>query len=203
MSQRKIQLCSQQYYHVYNRGHNKNAIFLQSSDYTRYLQRLEQYLEKHDVTILAYCLMPNHVHFLIRQDGEEAIQQFIHRLHTAYTMYFNKKYERVGSVFQGRFKARMIDREEYLLHVSRYIHQNPIDILQPQGRALRLSKYMWSSYRYYVNPKLLSPICDTSILLNYFSKRNEKFSYQHFVEDGLKELKKDKERIEKLNNGDF
>ena len=203
MSQRKIQLCSQQYYHVYNRGHNKNAIFLQSSDYTRYLQRLEQYLEKHDVTILAYCLMPNHVHFLIRQDGEEAIQQFIHRLHTAYTMYFNKKYNRPGSLFQGRFKARMIDREEYLLHVSRYIHQNPIDILQPQGRALRLSKYMWSSYRYYVNPKLLSPICDTSILLNYFSKRNEKFSYQHFVEDGLKELKKDKERIEKLNNGDF
>lgn len=202
MSSRKTILASGQYYHIYNRGHNKQQIFLQPHDYLRYIDRVEEYLEKHDITILTYCLMPNHIHFLIRQDGEEAIQQFIHRLHTSYTMFFNKKYKRVGSVFQGRFKARMIDSEEYLLHVSRYIHQNPIDILYSQGQALRL-KYLWSSYRYYIRPSLPSPICDTSILLNYFSKTHKQMSYKNFVEGEIDELLKSPEKIEKINNGDL
>lgn len=203
MSSRKTILAPGQYYHIYNRGHNKQQIFLKHQDYHRYINRMETYLEKHDITILAYCLMPNHVHFLIRQDGEEAIQQFIHRLHTSYTMFFNKKYERVGSVFQGRFKARMIDSEEYLLHVSRYIHQNPIDILSFQGQALSLKDYPWSTYRYYIRPSLPSPICDTSILLDYFSKTHKQLSYKNFVEGEINQLLKSPEKIEKINNGDF
>jgi len=203
MPQRRTILTSEQYYHIYNRGHNKQQIFLQLHDYNRYVERMQEYLEKHAVTILAYCLMPNHIHFLIRQDGDEAIQQFIHRLHTAYTMFFNKKYERVGSVFQGRFKARMIDSEGYLLHVSRYIHQNPLDIFSFRGPASSLKDYLWSSYRYYVKPSLPSPICDTSILLNYFSKIHKNLSYMYFVEKEIKRLLKSPDEMEKINNGDF
>ncbi|MFH0749676.1 MAG: transposase [Candidatus Gottesmanbacteria bacterium] len=203
MASRKTILASKQYYHIYNRGHNKQQIFLQQHDYRRYIERMEEYLEKHEITILAYCLMPNHVHFLIRQDGNEATQQFIHRLHTAYTMFFNKKYERVGSVFQGRFRARMIDSEGYLLHISRYIHQNPIDLFSFQGRALSLKDYPWSSYRYYTQPLFPSPICNTSILLNYFSKTHKQMSYTNFVEGEIKQLLKSPEKMEKINNGDF
>src|SRR3989338_7697833 len=139
------------HYHIYNRGHNKNPIFLQTKDYQRYLKRLEEYLKKHDVALLCYCLMPNHVHLLMRQNGDESIERFIHRLHTAYTMYFNKKYERIGAVFQGRFKAKLIETDEYLIHVSRYIHLNPLEILRAQGPALRLDKYPWSSLKEYQN----------------------------------------------------
>jgi putative transposase len=192
MPLRKYQLIENEYYHVYNRGHNKQPIFLCVRDYLRYLLKLEKYLEKHAVTLLAYCLMPNHIHFLMRQDGEMAIEEFIHRLHTAYTMYFNKKYERIGSVFQGRFKAKPVETDEYLLHISRYIHQNPLEIIRAQGPALNsdISNYRWSSYQEYIKQ---SPIhlCDASIILNYFSKTNKKQTYRHFVEDGLSHLSDD------------
>jgi len=99
------------YYHVYNRGHNKQPIFLHYKDYQRYLTRLKEYLKKHPVTLLSYCLMPNHIHLLLRQNGDESIDRFIHRLHTAYTKYFNIKYERLGAVFQSRFKAKLIESD--------------------------------------------------------------------------------------------
>lgn len=188
---------SQGYYHVYNRGHNKQPIFLDYKDYQRYLKRLTEYLKKHPVTLLAYCLMPNHVHLLLRQDTEEFIERFIHRLHTAYTMYFNKKYERVGSVFQGRFKAKIIETDDYLLHVSRYIHINPIELLHAQGPALnsQLITYPWSSYSLYVSSPA-GNLCDTSIILGYFSTQvtkpitpNEK--YRNFVEEYLNVVNED------------
>ena len=178
------------FYHVYNRGHNKQTIFYEAKDYQRYLKRLREYLEKHEVTVLAYCLMPNHIHLILRQDGDESIDRFIHRLHTAYTMYFNKKYERVGAVFQGKFKAKPIDTDEYLLHVSRYIHINPVELLdtQPQGLALsvKLEKYPWSSYGEYVENRL-NPLCDSTIIRNYFSNSpmRGKTTYRSFVEEYL------------------
>lgn len=188
MSARPAIFTAQGFYHVYNRGHNKQTIFYDAKDYRRYLKRLGEYLKKHEVTLLAHCLMPNHLHLLLRQDGNESIDRFIHRLHTAYTMYFNKKYEKVGAVFQGRFKAKMIDTDEYLLHVSRYIHINPIELFHAQGRALstELVEYPWSSYGEYVElrPKFL---CDPTIILNYFSNSplRGKTTYRAFVEEYL------------------
>ena len=172
------------HYHIYNRGHNKNPIFLQTKDYQRYLKRLEEYLKKHEVTLLCYCLMPNHVHLLMRQNGDEPIERFIHRLHTAYTMYFNIKYERIGAVFQGRFKAKLIETDEYLIHVSRYIHLNPLEILHVQGPALKLDKYPWSSLKEYQNSAY--KICDTYIVLGYFEGSKQSLpeqKYQKFVEN--------------------
>lgn len=190
MSARPPIFTPQGYYHVYNRGHNKQVIFYDAKDYQRYLKRLGEYLGKHEVTLLAYCLMPNHIHLLLRQDGEGSVDQFIHRLHTAYTMYFNKKYDKVGAVFQGRFKAKKIDTDEYLLHVSRYIHINPVELFasHAQGPALsvELEEYPWSSYGEYINPRL-RPISDPNIIHNYFSNLplRGKTTYRSFVEEYL------------------
>ncbi len=190
MSARPPIFIPQGYYHIYNRGHNKQTIFHDVKDYRRYLKRLGEYLKKHKVTLLAFCLMPNHIHLLLRQDDDELIDKFIHRLHTAYTMYFNKKYEKVGAVFQGRFKAKLIETDEYLLHVSRYIHINPIELLdaQAQGPALslELEKYPWSSYEVYLNPRS-KLLCNPTIILNYFSNSplRGKTTYRSFVEEYL------------------
>jgi len=188
MNQRAIPFIKSSVYHVYNRGHNKQQIFINHKDYSRYLKRAGEYIGKHQVTLFAYCLMPNHIHLLIRQDGDVSIDRFIHRLHTAYTMYFNKKYERVGSVFQGRFKAKLVDTDEYLLHVSRYIHINPIELFHVQGRALisELGAYPWSSYGQYVESRL-KPLCDPTFILNYFSNSplRGKTTYRLFVEEYL------------------
>ncbi|MBU1327306.1 transposase [Patescibacteria group bacterium] len=188
MPARKTIFSAQSFYHIYNRGHNKKSIFLHYKDYSRYLKRLEEFLTKHNVTLLAYCLMPNHLHLLLRQNDNESVDKFVHRLHTAYSMYFNKKYERVGSVFQGRFKAKLIDSEEYLLHVSRYIHLNPLEIVHAQGPALNsLLAYPWSSLKEYANPSL-PHVSNPEILLSYFASRNKpntQANYLQFVNDQI------------------
>lgn len=204
MSARRVIFGAQGFYHVYNRGHNKQTIFHDARDYRRYLTRLGEYLKKHPVTLLAYCLMPNHIHLLLRQDGEEPIDRFIHRLHTAYTMYFNKKYEKVGAVFQGRFKAKLIDTEEYLLHVSRYVHINPVELIHAQGRALsvKLAAYPWSSYGEYLEPrgKLL---CDPTLVLSYFFKlpTQGRTTYRSFVDEYLGVARA--ERLEEISSGEL
>lgn len=195
---------AQGYYHVYNRGHNKQTIFYDAKDYQRYLKRLQEYLVKHAVTVLAYCLMPNHLHLLLRQDDDDPIDRFIHRLHTAYTMYFNKKYEKVGAVFQGRFKAKIIDTDEYLLHVSRYIHINPIELMHDyaQGPALgsELELYPWSSYGEYIGGRS-ALISDPTVIQNYFSNSpmQETMTYRSFVEEylGISTL----ERMTEISSG--
>lgn len=191
------------YYHIYNRGHNKQSIFLTSKDYSRYLTRLEEYLKKHPVSLMCYCLMPNHIHLIIRQNNEESVERFIHRLHTSYTMYFNKKYDRVGSVFQGRFKAKLIETDEYLLHVSRYVHQNPLEIIHAQGPASKLDNYPWSSYSQYTGTTPHN-LCDIKIILNYFSEnslKKQRIKYREFIEAGLKDL--DQPLLESISAGDF
>ena len=145
------------YYHVYNRGVAKQPIFVDNSDYTVFLSLLKRHLSnepqidrfgrlhphyKDQVELLAFCLMPNHFHFLIHQDKDaQALSRFMKSVCTAYTMYFNRKYQRVGPLFQGRFKASRVSRDEYLQHISRYIHLNPKDYRQ----------YEWSSLPYYLD----------------------------------------------------
>lgn len=167
------------YYHVYNRGNRKQNIFLQNKDYERFLERLREYKEKFNVTILGYCLMPNHFHFLLRQESDIPISLFMLRLGTSYAKYFNIKYSEVGSLFQGRFKAKLIDSDEYLLQVSRYIHRNPFSILTP---GVELVAYPWSSYRAYVNGEKDNILVDSSCILNYFSENNKLKEYKQFTE---------------------
>ncbi len=131
------------YYHLYNRGVEKRDIFLDDQDYAVFLGLLKKYLigkvdkassnqNRHrfdaiggQLDLLAYCLMPNHFHLLLYQHDEQAITRFMRRVMTGYVMYFNDRYNRVGSLFQGRYKASHINADAYLHHISRYIHLNP------------------------------------------------------------------------------
>lgn len=131
------------YYHVYNRGVNKAPIFIDAQDYGVFMGLLKRYLgteiAKDDsnreypnysesLDLIAFCLMPNHFHMLLFQkENTKAMESFMRSISTAYTRYFNKKYKRVGHLFQGVYKASRISNEPYLLHISRYIHMNPKD----------------------------------------------------------------------------
>jgi len=135
------------YYHIYNRGVEKRDIFLDDQDYKVFLHFLKRYLTKppespeqvrplwrsdlfDKIKLIAYCLMNNHFHLMVKQSTKEATTDFMRALIDSYVRYFNEKYERVGSLFQGRFKAVLIDSEPYLLHLTRYIHLNPIESIE-------------------------------------------------------------------------
>ena len=153
-------------YHLYNRGVEKRDIFLDSMDYQVFLKYLRSYLLPKDevldygsritinlhkdIDLLSFCLMPNHFHLLVKQNSEEAITQLMQGLLTRYTVYFNRKYKRVGSLFQGRYCAALVPVDEYLIHVSRYIHLNP--------RKLKKEyyEYPFSSYPYYLGNETAS-----------------------------------------------
>ena len=113
------------FYHIFNRGHNKGKIFYVDSDYEWLLKKISLLLKKGDWSIYCYCLMPNHYHFLI-EEGKDSVSKFIGRLFTSYGVYFNNKYKRFGSLFQDRFKSKIIQKESYFMALSRYIHLNPV-----------------------------------------------------------------------------
>ena len=127
------------FFHIYNRGHNKGPVFKDEEDYLFFIKRAKQILglqkmgmsrrmsslPERSFPVLSYCLMPNHFHFLILQKTNLPISKFISKLCTSYGIYFNKKYKNVGSVFQGRFKAKLVDDDSYLTYLSVYIHKNP------------------------------------------------------------------------------
>lgn len=198
MAIRTVPLVSGEYYHVFNRGVEKRDIFSQGWDYKRFVKTIYYYqfqgpkpsfsklsksafnlfkpkLENKIADILCYCLMPNHFHFLVKQIKENGISEFIGQLSNSYTKYFNTKYERVGSLLQGPFKAVRIETEEQLIHVSRYIHLNPV----VAGLVKHLEEYPWSSYLEYINEPI---ICIVSEILNIFPSKKK---YKKFVEDRI------------------
>lgn len=133
---------SDSYYHVYNRGVEKRTIFLDESDYAVFLNLLKRYLSRKEskdargrqyqnyhgqLELLAYCLMPNHYHLLFYVHEEESVPKVLQAVNGSYVHYFNEKYDRVGPLFQDRYKASHILNEAYLMHISRYIHLNPRD----------------------------------------------------------------------------
>jgi len=170
------------YYHVYNRGNRKQNIFLQPRDYFRFIERMREYKDKFSVTILSYCLMTNHFHFLLRQDADTPITSFMLHLSTSYAKYFNIKYKEVGALFQGPFKAKLIETDEYLLHLSRYIHRNPLSLPTPRVElGFELAKYPWSSYGAYLSGKK-NDLIDTAYILSYFAKDDRAKDYKEFTE---------------------
>ena len=162
MSNYKPRICYEgAHYHIYNRGNNKQKIFLEKNDYLFYLRKLREYKEKYNVTILCYCLMPNHIHLILSQNTEVPISKFVLSLHTSYSMYFNKKYNKIGHLFQGRFGQKIIDKDEYLLQVSSYIHINPLEA----NLVRKLEDYQWSSYPDYIGIRE-GTLCDKDIILS-------------------------------------
>jgi len=114
------------YYHVYNRGCNRENIFANAGNYVFLLRRAKLILADHPLTIIAYCLMPNHYHFLLRPEEDGALSPFIQRLFNSYTQAFNRQQRRSGTLFEGRAKSILVDTDEYVLHLCRYIHLNPV-----------------------------------------------------------------------------
>jgi len=190
----KNQICYKGgYYHIYNRGNNKQDIFLDDSDYLFYLKRLRHAQETQKASIICYCLMPNHVHLLVRQDSETPIYRLISSIHTSYSMYFNRKYEKVGHLFQGRFKQKAIDKDEYLLQVSSYIHLNPLSA----GLVEKLEDYQWSSYSDYIGLRA-GTLCDKEVIM----ADNSPEKYKRVTEEEIKEKLNEKEFQKKLKIGD-
>ncbi len=189
------------YYHIYNRGVEKRRIFEDAQDYKTFLYYLKVYLSplnvlqqeypllrinfvnnnlSEEVNLLAYCLMPNHFHLLLHQKTKSGIPKLMKQIATAYAMYFNKRYQRVGPLFQGIYKGVMVTTDEQLLHLSRYIHLNPTD------RGASLQDFQWSSYKYYTQNE--GPIwVKTSPILDFFNNQNPNFSYENFVEKSTEE----------------
>lgn len=201
------------YYHVYNRGVEKRKIFLDDLDYRVFLHLLKYYLSppkpeslhplanltpmpglalkrprplknlNKEVELLAYCLMPNHFHLLIKQKTIDGMTKLIRSLSTTYAMYFNRKYDRVGYLFQGPYKAANIQEDPYLLHLSRYIHLNPVELTGTDPVS-----YPYSSYPYYLNKKRAEWI-KPDFILSFFDRTHKpltlnKFStYKKFVEE--------------------
>lgn len=172
------------YYHVYSRGVNKRLIFKEESDYSVFLNLLKRYLAKESltdrfnrpyenlsnkVTLLAFCLMPNHFHLLLYQKHESGMTDLLHRVLTSYTNYFNKKYNRRGPLFQDVYKASLVSSDEYLQHISRYIHLNPKD----------WRNWDFSSLDYYLR-RMKSNWLDPSAVLESFKDQKE---YLDFISD--------------------
>ncbi|MFH1782358.1 MAG: transposase [Candidatus Omnitrophota bacterium] len=114
------------YYHVITRGNQKRNVFRESTDYENYLSRLKKYKVKYNVSIYGYCLMPNHIHILARLKDAKKISDFMHDLNLSYTNFFNEKYKKVGYLWQGRFKSKIVSDERYLLDCIAYIECNPV-----------------------------------------------------------------------------
>ena len=132
-------------YHVMVRGVNKQNIFTSDADYVKYLKILCECKQISGVTIYAYCLMPNHVHLLVKS-GAEDLDLFMKRIGTRYAVWYNKKYGRVGHLFQDRFKSENVEDDRYFLTVLRYIIRNPVNA----GIEDEPGHYKWSSYRAYL-----------------------------------------------------
>src|SRR3989338_4307286 len=195
MPSRVVPFVNNEYYHIFNRGVAKMPIFNNVFDYKHFISTLLYYqvdgpkprfsffrkkpiaLENNIkiVDIICYCLMPNHFHFLLRQKRENGITEFVSKLSNSYTKYINIKNNRVGPLFQGNFKAVHVGTNEQLLHLSRYIHLNPL-----VGYVTKnLDSYKWSSYPEYVN-LIDNAICDKKIILDQFESPEK---YRQFVLD--------------------
>jgi putative transposase len=161
------------FYHVYNRGANRQRIFREDENYLFLLGRLKSYAGLLHVAVIAYCLMPNHYHFLLRQDGTEPAGLLIQRIFNSYTKAFNRRYERTGTLFEGEYRAIPVTREAYLLHLCRYIHANPAR----HGLVERLEDWPYSNYPEWLGLRN-GTICDLDFVHAHFPDRA---SYGRFV----------------------
>lgn len=155
-------------YHIIIRGINKQDIFLEKQDYLKFKKEIERVKQKYKFEIYSYALMSNHIHIVIN-DKNDNLSTAIQSLTVSYSSYFNKKYERVGHLFENRFKSCSIENEHYLKNVVRYIHKNPENV--------GLKKYVWTSYYEYINNNL--KLINTNQIMNIFENNIQNFKIFH------------------------
>lgn len=177
------------YYHIYNRGANRAPIFFSKENYFYFLRLIKKYALKYQITFIAYCLMPNHYHFLLRQDGDFPISKFINVLFNTYVQAVNHQRNRSGTLFEGRFKHKLVERDEYLIHLCRYIHANPVKA----GLVTQLEEWPYSNYLEWIDERP-GTLIDHDFVDAYFPQRQ---TYTEFVLDylrGVEGLPKDIQR---------
>lgn len=167
------------FYHVFNRGINKQDIFQSDEDYEFFLRKIYALKEKYDHSIYAICLMPNHFHISV-QTRKIPISKIMSSLTTSYSMYFNRKYEHLGPVFQNRFKSILIESDSYFLELSRYIYLNPVKA----GLVKDPLMYKYTTLREALN-KEPQRFLDRDILRLTGDTENSRKNYQEFVYDGI------------------
>jgi REP element-mobilizing transposase RayT len=134
------------WYHIYNRGVASGPIYLSADHYALFLRGIMRFMAPGEDQVIAYCLMPNHYHLLLRM-GPDDLSGAMQRLAMSYVNAFNFRLGRSGPMFHGRFQAKLVDRDDYLLHLTRYIHRNPVDALLVR----RAEDWPYSSYRDYID----------------------------------------------------
>lgn len=220
MASRKTPFVAGEYYHLYNRGIDKRKIFSNQKDVARFFQSMlefntldpigsiyeNSFIQKRQlggfaskseeklVDFIAYCINPNHYHFIVQQVSPHGIEKFMHRLATGYTMYFNEKEKRSGALFQGVFKSTHINSNEYLLHLSSYVNLND-RVHQLGGEASKLVESV-SSWGEYIDKKMKG-ICEKEIILGQFKNIDE---YKEFASSSLKAIIKRKEELKDIQN---
>ena len=205
MSLRKFPFVEKEYYHVYNRGVDKRNIICDFHDLDRLLKSMVEFntinpigsiYENRErkrgskastfeepqeplVNFVAFGINSNHFHFILEQVGELGIEKFMHRFGTGFSKFFNIKYERSGALFQGKFQAKLVTSNEYLLHLSAYVNLN--DRIHNRGsKASTLSKTSWDEY---ININYKDPFCKKDIVLGQFKNSEE---YRKFAEESLR-----------------
>jgi len=206
MGQRTITFALDEYYHVYNRGTDKRTIFLDPHDYKRLIELLflcnstapvnvRDIYRDYDsvfsydrseqlVAIGAYCLMPNHFHILLTPVVEGGVTKFMNKLGTSYSMYFNRKYQRTGALFQGRFKGQHASEDNYLKYLYAYIHLNPVKLVNSDWKENGISNpekvfdylrtYSYSSmFDYLGMPRRESAVLNTTKFPDYFKTASQ------------------------------
>lgn len=163
-----------QYYHIYNRGVKKRIIFASDENYRFLLRRIQEFSLKYPITFLAYYLMPNHYHFVIRADEDDSIGPFLQRLFNSYAQAFNRQERRSGTLFEGRAKSIVIDRQEYFFHITRYIHLNPA----LAGLVKKPEDWQYSNYSEFLGIRQ-GTFCDAAFVQEHFGSPEE---YRKFLE---------------------
>lgn len=171
------------FYHITSRGNEQHPIFSSFRDREKLLAFFSEAVIRYGLSIHTYCLMENHYHLLL-ETSEPNLSQSMHFINGGYTTYYNRVYHRLGHLFQGRYRAILVEKDSYASILSRYIHLNPVKA----NLSKRPEEYRWSSYLGYLNPKKKPSWLETSLVLGYFSSKEgeARMRYRRFVEDGIR-----------------
>jgi REP element-mobilizing transposase RayT len=167
------------FYHVMNRGRGRDNTFLSDDDFKYFLYSIEQASLRFNIEVHSYCLMTNHYHLLIKTPDANLGRAMKH-INGLYTQYFNRAHNTDGALFRGRYKAVLVDADNYLLHVSRYIHRNPIETSTPMVDDL--AKYKWSSYSSFIKRGATPKWLVRDFIFSLQGKKRQYAAYKQFVE---------------------
>lgn len=160
------------FYHIYNRGAHKQPLFQEEDNYLFVIRKMKHYCQKLNLTMIAYCLMPNHYHFLVRQDGEFPAGLLPQRIFNSYSKAYNKKYGHDGTLFTDHYHIKQIEETSHLLHLCRYIHGNPVK----DGLVSNPSDWEYSNFKEYLGRRKGS-LFDPGFLLDYFQDERDYFNF--------------------------